>query len=149
MMTLLYDLFAVLVWPFKLAYWTVILAIRLVVLSVKGTLGLIVAIGLPALRFLSFVLILVATIALVSDATPALDGFGTFHPTLFIDHWRTLAPKSVVNAEKAVVSATHPVVWNVLIGSIINLPTFVLFGILGGLAAFSIRRREQLNVFVN
>ncbi len=149
MMALLHDLFTVILWPFKLAYWTVILAVRAVFYVLKGTINLFIGIGLPALRFLSFVFILVAIIALVADATPPLDGFGTFEPTLFVEHWRGIAPKSVTGAQQAVSEATHPLVWDVLIASIINLPTFALFGALGILAAMAGRRREKLNVFVN
>ncbi|MCH9809372.1 MAG: hypothetical protein K0U74_16725 [Alphaproteobacteria bacterium] len=148
-MALLYDFIAIFTWPFKLAYWTLILLVRALVWIAKGTLNLIVGVGLPALRFLAFVFLLVATIALVSDATPAVDGFGPFDPTLFVDHWRSIAPKSVTDARDAVSSATHPFVWNVLIGSIINLPTFLIFGALGALAALTGRRREKLDVFVN
>lgn len=148
-MALLQDFITLLMWPFKLAYWTVILLVRAIIWIAKGTLNLIIGVGLPALRFLAFIFILVATIALVSDATPALDGFGTFNPTLFVEHWRGLAPNSVAAAQNAVSNATHPLVWNVFIGSIINLPTFVIFGLLGALAALTGRRREQLDVFVN
>lgn len=149
MISLIYDLFAVIVWPFKLAYWTVILLIRAVFLLIKGTLSLIVGVGLPALRFLSFVFLLVATIALVADATPAIDGFGPFQPTLFVDHMRGLAPKSVEAARVAVSNATNPAVWDLGIASVIGLPTFVIFGALGLLAAFAGRRRERLNIFTN
>lgn len=148
-MGLLYDLFAVLAWPFKFAFWTVVFLVRAAIWLVKGTFNLIVGIGLPALRFLAFVFLLIATIALVSDATPAIDGFGPFEPTLFVEHWRGIAPKSVASAQKAVSNATHPMVWNFGIAPIINLPTYLIFGVLGLLAAFAGRRREKLNVFTN
>ena len=148
-MGLLHDLFAVLLWPFKLAYWLVLLLIRATIWLAKGTFNLIVGIGLPALRFLSFVFILIATIAFVADATPAFDGFGPFKPTVFVEHWGALAPKSVAAAERAVSNATHPLVWKFAIAPIINLPTYFLFGALGLLAAFTGQRREQLNIFTN
>ncbi len=148
-MSLIYDLIAVILWPFKLVYWTVILLWLAIKLLVKGTFSLIVGVGLPALRFLSFVFLLVATIALVADATPAVDGFGPFQPTHLVDHMRGLAPKSVEAARIAISNATNPVVWDVGIASLINLPTFVFFGVLGLLAAYAGRRREKLNVFVN
>ena len=149
MMILVYDLIAVFVWPFKLAYWAIVYSAKGAVLLARGTIGLVVGIGLPALRFLAFVFILVATIALVADLTPMLDGFGSFQSTRFVEHWRELAPKSVAASQKAVSDATHPVIWNLVISSIIHLPTFVLFGLFGLAASFAGRRREPINVFVN
>ena len=148
-MALIYDFLSIILLPFKLAYWTVVLAVRATVWFGKWTLNLMVGVALPALRFLAFVFLLVGTIALVADATPALDGFGPFEPTLFVDHWRGLAPKSVSSAQTAVSEATHPWVWDIGIGSLINLPTFFIFGVLGLLAALVGQRRERLDVFVN
>ncbi len=148
-MALLYDLFAVILMPFKLAYWTVVLAVRATIWFAQWTLNLVVGVALPALRFLAFVFLLVGTIALVADATPALDGFGPFEPTLFVDHWRGLAPKSVTAAQAALSEATHPWVWDIGVSSLINLPTFFIFGVLGLLAALVGQRRERLDVFVN
>jgi hypothetical protein len=148
-MSLLYDLVAVLLWPFKLIYWTVVFLVRAVVLLIMGTFNLIVGVGLPALRFLSFVFLLVATIALVSDATPMVNGFGPFQPTLFVDHLRGLAPKSVESVRMAISNATSPLVWDLGIATLISLPTFVFFGVLGLIAAYAGRRRTKLNVFTN
>lgn len=148
-MALLYDLLAVILMPFKMVYWTVVLAVRATIWFAKWTLNLVVGVALPALRFLAFVFLLVGTIALVADATPALDGFGPFEPTLFVDHWRGLAPKSVSATQKALSEATHPWVWDIGVSSIINLPTFFIFGVLGLLAALVGQRRERLDVFVN
>lgn len=148
-MGLLQDFLAVLVWPIRLVYWLLIFLVRAVIWTAKATFNLIVGIGLPALRFLAFVFILVATIALVADATPAFDGFGPYKPTLLMEHWAALAPKSVAAAEQAVSSATHPLLWKIVIAPIINLPTYLLFGALGILAAMTGQRREQLNVFAN
>lgn len=148
-MGLLHDFLAVLLLPFKLAYWLVIFLFRAAVWIGKGTFNLIIGIGLPALRFLAFVFILIATIAFVADATPAFDGFGPFEPTLLVEHWAALAPKSVAAAERAVSNATHPLIWQYAVSPVISLPTYFLFGALGILAAFIGQRREQLNVFTN
>lgn len=148
-MGLLYDFIAIIVWPFKFAIWTAVFLARAVVWLYSGLLNLIVSIGLPALRFLAFVFLLVAAIALVSDATPELDGYGRFEPTLFVEHWRSIAPNSVASAQKAVSDSTHPIIWSFGIAPLINLPTYLIFGVLGVLAAVTGRRREKLDVFVN
>ncbi|MBU1212266.1 MAG: hypothetical protein KJ587_13460 [Alphaproteobacteria bacterium] len=145
----LQDVLAILLWPFKFAYWTAILLLRAAIWLAKGTFNLVVGIGLPALRFLAFVFILIATIAFVADATPAFDGFGPYAPTLLVEHLMALAPKSVAAAEDAVSNATHPLVWKYAIGVLINVPTYVLFGALGILAALTGQRREKLDVFIN
>ncbi len=99
-------------------------------------------------RFLSAVFLLVATIALVVDATPAIYGSAGFHATSLTAHWLDLGPSSHEAARKTVVGFA-PWLWNGAIEPMLNVPTFVTFGILSLLAGYAGRRRRSVTIFVN
>jgi len=115
----------------------------------KGLGAFTVGVARPALRFLVFLCLIVATVALVGDATPMLNGTGPFASTAFEAHWQGLAPKSLEAARAGL--ETAPQAW--LLASVFNLlvaiPTSVLFGLMAALAALGGRRRARLSVFTN
>jgi hypothetical protein len=99
-------------------------------------------------RFLAAVFLLAATIALVSDATPAVYGAGEFTATSLAGHWADMAPSSLEAAKKAV-TGFAPVLWSGVVGPVLALPTFVLFGLLALGSGFLGRRRRAVRIFVN
>lgn len=99
-------------------------------------------------RFLSAVFLLVATIALVVDATPAIYGAGGFEATTLSAHWQDLAPSSFEAARKAL-SGLSVWIWDGLIAPLLDVPTFVGFGALALLSGYAGRRRKSVRVFVN
>lgn len=130
--------------PVHVAAYLMRLMTRLAAFAVR----VVDSIALPALRFLAYILLLVAAISLVADATPALSGVSSFRSTPFAEHVAELAPQSLAGMRKAV-SGLHPWLWDYGLGTLIQLPTFLLFGFLGGCAAYAGRRRQQINVFAN
>jgi hypothetical protein len=104
---------------------------------------------MPVLRFLTSVFALVAVIALVVDATPALNGTRSFQMTSVIGFWQQLAPSSLESARTTVTNATVPWLWDQMILSVLNLPTPVLFGGLAILCGILGRRREEMKVHIN
>lgn len=122
---------------------------RLVLRLAKFLMRIIGSFGRLALRFLAYVLLLVAVIALVADLTPALNGVSAFSPTPFAEHIGELAPQSLVAAETTISQTMHPWVWDYGVGALISLPTFLLFGLSGGWAAYAGRRRRLVDVFSN
>jgi hypothetical protein len=104
---------------------------------------------MPALRFLASLFALVAVVALVADATPALNGAAPFTMTTVVGHWQLLAPATLVAARTAVVKATAPWVWDQAIVSVLNLPTPVLFGLLAVLCGILGRRRQEMKLHIN
>ena len=99
-------------------------------------------------RFLAAVFLLVATVALVVDATPPVYGSGGFHATSLDEHWQELSPSSFAAAKKAV-SAVAPWLLNGLLGPILDIPTFLTFGALALLSGYAGRRRRSVRIFVN
>ncbi len=53
---------------------------------------------MAVLRFLASLFALIAVVALVTDATPALSGTGPFKATSVIGYWRELAPSRSVSS---------------------------------------------------
>ncbi len=99
-------------------------------------------------RFLAAVFLLVATIALVVDATPPIYGAAPFKGTSLAAHWKDLAPSSYQAAQKAATNVSAAV-WDDAIAPVIALPTFVIFGVLALLAGYAGRRRKTVRIFVN
>ncbi len=99
-------------------------------------------------RFLAAVFLLVATIALVVDATPPLYDAGPFQATSLSAHWQEFGPSSFSAAKKAV-SGAAPWLWDSLIGPVLAVPTFVIFGALALLSGYAGRRRKTVSIFVN
>jgi hypothetical protein len=100
-------------------------------------------------RFLSAVFLLVAVIALVSDATPPLAGAGPFKATTLLGHWDDLAPNSLAAAKKAVTENTAEWVWTGIVEGLFGWPTFVIFGVLAIASGYLGRRRHKVQIFIN
>ena len=100
------------------------------------------------LRFLAGVLLLVAVIFAVNDATrlagPDRGSAVTMHQT-----WSTVSPNSLNAAQRAVQSTTHPAVWTWGVHPLLQLPAWALFGLLGLVLAFVGRRRRRVNIYAN
>jgi hypothetical protein len=104
---------------------------------------------MAVLRFLASLFALIAVVALVTDATPALTGTGPFTATSVVGYWRDLAPSTLLTARATVVRTTFPWVWDPMISSVLNLPASALFGGLAIVCGYFGRRREQMKLHVN
>ncbi|WP_333794561.1 hypothetical protein [Hyphomicrobium sp.] len=99
-------------------------------------------------RFLAALFLLIATIAVVIDATPAVYGAGPFTATTLGAHWQDLAPNSF-QAARVAVSGAVPWLWTGLVAPVLNVPTFVTFGVLALASGYAGRRRRTVRIFVN
>jgi uncharacterized membrane-anchored protein len=103
---------------------------------------------MPVFRFLAAVCLLVATIALVDDATPAVYGAGPFVLTSLSAHWQDLAPSAFAAAQKGADSLA-PWLWKDMLVPILAMPTCIAFGLLAVLFGYVGRRRRAVEVFIN
>ncbi len=99
-------------------------------------------------RFLAAVFLLIATVALVVDASPPIYGAGAFEATTLGAHWKGLSASSFEVAQRTVRDAA-PWLWDSLVGPILDIPTFVTFGLLALLSGYAGRRRKTVRIFVN
>ncbi len=104
---------------------------------------------MASLRFLASLFALIAIVALVADATPALNGTGPFVAHSVINYWTELAPASLVATRANITSVTFPWVWNPLILSVLTTPMSALFAGLALVCGYFGRRRLQMKVHVN
>lgn len=104
---------------------------------------------LPALRFLAGIFLLIATVAVVSDLSPALSGAGAFEPTALAEHWSQVGPASFNAARAALSKSATPWVWDSVLEPLLSWPTFLLFGALALLCGYAGRRRREVKIFVN
>jgi hypothetical protein len=102
-----------------------------------------------ALRFLAALFALVAVLAIIADATPAVTGSGTFTPKSVTEHWTDLSPKTLESTKVSVSRSTTPAFWDGLSGSILALPTFAVFAFGAAIFGYVGRHRRRVNVFVN
>jgi hypothetical protein len=101
------------------------------------------------LRFLAGVLLLVAVIAAVNDATRSMAAGARVPFVSTLDHWSRLAPVTLAAARTSVQRRTHPLVWDPVLVTILGLPAWGLFGIAGFLLGYAGRRRREVNIFAN
>ncbi|PPD29289.1 MAG: hypothetical protein CTY20_06965 [Hyphomicrobium sp.] len=104
---------------------------------------------MTVLRFFASLFLLVAIVAFVADLTPWLQGTRGFSATSFAKHWTDLAPATLQTAKQAMTKSLGAWSWDWLTGSLISLPTSMLFGLLALGCGYAGRRRRRVNVFVN
>jgi hypothetical protein len=104
---------------------------------------------MAALRFLAFLLIVVAIVALVSDLTPRA---GVVRPVLFASvsqHWTDMAPSSLAAVQRLVRTGLHPLVWDFAFRPLLAVPTWVVFAGAGAAFAYAGRPRRRVQIFTN
>jgi hypothetical protein len=101
------------------------------------------------LRIMGVWLLLLAMIAAVVDATKSLAGGGAWVVTPMGQQWQALSPETLRDAKAAIESSVSPMVWDPVMTTILDAPTWVVFGILGVLLYWLGQKRKQVEVFIN
>jgi hypothetical protein len=102
------------------------------------------------LRVLGVWSLLVAMVALTIDGTQSLaSGEGQWIVTPLGQHWFKLNAASLNMAQAAVERHVAPWLWDPVIISLLQVPTWIFFGILGLLLYWLGSRRRRLNVYEN
>lgn len=104
---------------------------------------------MAAFRFLAALFALIALVAIVSDATPWLNGSGPFAATSLETQWGRISPNTLKGARESVSASVSPVAWTGLEALMLSRPTWGVFGTLAILAGVIGRRRRRVNVYVN
>jgi hypothetical protein len=101
------------------------------------------------LRLLAGVLLLVAVMAATNDVTRSLAAGHAVPPVSTLEQWSTLAPVTLEHTRKAVQRRTHPLVWDLGLAKVLQLPTWGLFGLLAMACGYLGRRRREVNIYAN
>jgi hypothetical protein len=104
---------------------------------------------LMLLRILGVWLLLLAMVAAVIDATKSLAGGGAWVVTPMGEQWRSLNADSLAATKAWIVVNAGSFVWDPVMTSILQAPTWVVFGILGVLLYWLGQKRKPVEVFIN
>ena len=111
--------------------------------------GLLWSITVPTFRVLAGVCLIVAAVALASDAGPAMMGGPMrLQPTTVLTHWENSAPASLESAHGFIVNRMRPWIWDAA-SAPLKLPAFVFFTGLGLAFGYLGRRRRLVAIFAN
>ncbi len=101
------------------------------------------------LRTIGIWLLLVAMIALTVDGTQSLASTEGWVTTPLGEHWYKLHVASLNSSQAAVERYVHPYLWDPILITVLQTPTWIFFGVLGLLFYWLGRRRRRLEVFSN
>ncbi len=101
------------------------------------------------LRILGVWFLLLAMVAAVVDATKSLAGGGQLFITPLGEQWSSLSPTSLAAAKAAVEANVGPAVWNPVITTMLQSPTWIVFGLLGAALYWLGRKRRPVEIFIN
>lgn len=99
-------------------------------------------------RVLGVWLLLAAAVTLIIDGTNSIAS-GTWVATRLGQHWYNLHPPSLNASQAGVERYVHPVLWDPVIISILQTPSWIILAILGVLLYWIGRRRLRREVFSN
>lgn len=94
------------------------------------------------LRFLSMILLAVAVIMIVLDATRSIAA-GALVMTPLGASWATLSPESLGRFETMVTTSLPPFAWNPLVLAVLHLPGFAVAALLSFLLAMAGHKRVR------
>ena len=100
------------------------------------------------LRFISGVLLLVATVALISEATRAQLGVPGAPFTPLLTQLTQSAPQSMATFQRGLRNV-HPVLWDPVMRSALSAPAWASIGAIGLALGWLGRRRRRVDVFTN
>jgi hypothetical protein len=102
------------------------------------------------LRILGVWSLLTAMVALTIDGTKSLaSGEGQWIATPLGEHWFKISASSLNGAQAAIERYVHPFLWDPVIITLLQIPTWIIFSVLGIALYWLGRRRRRLNVYEN
>jgi hypothetical protein len=101
------------------------------------------------LRLLGAWFLLLAMVAAVVDATKNLASGGHLVVTPLGEQWASLSPSTLEIAKTAVVANVGPALWNPVITTILQMPSWFVFGLAGAFLYWLGRKRRPVEVFIN
>ena len=102
------------------------------------------------LRILGVWSLLVAMVALTIDGTKSLaSGEGQWIATPLGEHWFNLHAASLNASQVAIERYVNPFLWDPIVISLLQVPSWIFFGILGLALYWLGRKRRRLDVFEN
>lgn len=117
--------------------------------TLNQTLGNMLAALQPVCRFLGWLLLLLATIASVIDATRwqlELPGQTSTPLAKYLSDW---VPGSIVATQQFIETRMSPVLWDPIMTGFLDLTPWISFTVLGLVLMWLGQRGDRVSVFVN
>ena len=93
--------------------------------------------------------ILVAIIALVSDATHAYQAGARLSFASLGKDWYALSPATLSQLQAGIERHVHPLLWDPVLLAVLKMPAFAVFAVLGVALYILGLRRRRTNIFAN
>lgn len=103
---------------------------------------------MPALRFFGGLFLLLGVAILIADLTNARWAWSSGLTVPLARHWASLAPSSLAAAQKSL-QVTSALLWDPVVKSLLKIPAWTWFCLIGGVMAWTGRRRRRVNIFLN
>ncbi len=103
---------------------------------------------MPALRFFGGLFLLIGTVILIADLTNARWVMANGLTVPLAKHWASLSPSSLAASQRAIQSAS-PLLWDPIAKSLLKIPAWSWFALIGVMLAWIGRRRRRVNIFLN
>ena len=101
------------------------------------------------LRIFGASCLLVSVLALVYDGTKTLGSDGELVITAFGKHWFDIHRESLNMTQAAIERHVAPWLWDPVLTTVLQAPTWLVFGVVGLLFYILGRRRKTVDVFAN
>ncbi len=101
------------------------------------------------LRIIGGWFLIVAVVALVYDGTKTLGGDGGIVMTPLGQHWFNLHAPSLNLSQAIIERYVAPWLWDPVILSVLEAPTWLVFSILGLIFLYLGRRRKKIDLYAN
>ena len=101
------------------------------------------------LRVFGVWFLLLAMVAAVVDATKSLGGGGSWVVTPLATQWAELSPATLEAVKSTIETNVGAFLWNPVITTILQAPTWLVFGLLGVLLYWLGQKRRPAEVFIN
>ena len=131
--------------PFRVCLVILRALLKIVAAVLRG----LATVAKPAMRFLTYLFLIIAVVSFVADFTPALNGLKDYSSTTLREHLNDFAPTALEAAKNVAIKNVGAWTWNNIAETILGFSTTLLFAILSGLTAFAGRHREKLEVYAN
>jgi hypothetical protein len=102
-----------------------------------------------ALRFLSFVFLLLAAVALAADLSRTGAAGGDHLLKSLGQHWSDLAPNAMAAARRTIQTGLGPAAWDYGLAPALKTPATLAFAAFGLLLGYLGRHRRRINIFAN
>ncbi|MEO0673262.1 MAG: hypothetical protein AAFZ05_14680 [Pseudomonadota bacterium] len=124
------------------------MTLMFVIRLIRGIASWLWALLQPALRFIGWLLILLAVMTFVADYT-RWQYTADAPAATFAQYWRDLAPDTLAAAAAYFETQGLALIWDPVITTVLSLPVWITLGVGAALLMYAGRVRDRLSIYAN